>query len=439
MAAANVGVVYDERSAMRDRFHWARLLAFVTGLVNQELLLRNEYLAAENRILRAHLPSRLRLSDAERSTLAEIAKRLGRKALKDIARVAKPDTILAWYRRLVAQKFDGSRRRAYPGRPRVSPEVEALVVRFARENRGWGYDRIVGALANLGHQVSDQTVGNILRRHNIAPAPERSRTTTWKEFIRSHMDVLAGADFFTVEVLTWRGLVTYYVLFFIEVGSRRVSLGGITRHPDSCWMEQVARNATMEDTGYLNGCRYLLHDRDKKFCREFRETLAAGGVKCTPIPARSPNLNAHAERWVRSIKEECLSKLILFGETSLRRAVSDFWNTIIKRETTKAKTISCYSPHEYFGLTGYSNIMAVTEWMPRGPLRGPGFPQLSASAVLRRRAGLSSHTLRPGPSALRSNSDPAGSPPDTPGLLPPRFPAGEGRSPNSGAPRHPRD
>ena len=309
---------------MRDRFHWARLLAFVTGLVNQELLLRNEYLAAENRILKAHLPSRLRLSDAERSTLAEIAKRLGRKALKDVSRLAKPDTLLAWYRRLVAHRFDGSRHRAYPGRPRVSPEVEALVVRFARENRGWGYDRIVGALANLGHQISGQTVGNILRRHNLAPAPERSRTTTWKEFIQSHVNVLTGADFFTVEVLTWRGLVTYYVLFFIEVTNRRVSLGGITRHPDSCWMEPVARNATMQDTGYLNGCRYLLHDRDKKFCREFRETLAAGGEKCTPIPARSPNLNAHAERWVRSIKEECLSKLILFGERSLRRVVSDF-------------------------------------------------------------------------------------------------------------------
>jgi putative transposase len=309
---------------MRDRFQWARLLAFVTGLVNQELLLRNEYLAAENRVLRARVPSRLRLSDPERSTLAEIAKRLGRKALRDIAHVAKPDTILGWYRRLVAQKFDGSRQRSYPGRPRVSPEIEALVVRFARENRGWGYDRIVGALANLGHEVSHQSIGNIPAPARHCAAPKRSRTTTWKEFIKSHTDILAGADFFTVEVLTWRGLVTYYVLFFIEVGSRRVSLGGITRHPDSCWMEQVARNATMQDTGYLNGCRYLLHDRDPKFCRGFRETLAAGCVKSTPIPARSPNLNAHAERWVRSIKEECLSKLILFGENSLRRVVSDF-------------------------------------------------------------------------------------------------------------------
>ena len=172
---------------MRDRFHWARLLAFVTGLVNQELLVRNEYLIAENTILRSKLPNRLRLSNPERAVLGEIAKRLGRRALKDIARVARPDTILGWYRRLIAQKFDGSQHRGYPGRPRVSRELEALVVRFARENRSWGYDRIAGALANLGHAVSDQTVGNILRRHKIAPAPERSRTTTWAEFIRSHL------------------------------------------------------------------------------------------------------------------------------------------------------------------------------------------------------------------------------------------------------------
>ena len=187
---------------MRDRFHWARLLAFVTGLVNQELLLRNEYLTAENRILRARLSSRLRLSNAERSTLAEIAKRLGRKALKEIAQVAKPDTILGWYRQLVARKFDGSRQRGYPGRPRVSAEVEELVVRFARENRSWGYDRIVGALANLGHKVSDQTVGNILRRHDIAPAPQRSRTTTWKEFSKHIWPFLPVPTF-----LRWRCLL----------------------------------------------------------------------------------------------------------------------------------------------------------------------------------------------------------------------------------------
>ena len=187
----------------------ARLLAYVTGLVNPELLLKNEYLRAENRILKAPLQPGFRLSRPERTTLAEIGQRLGRKLLPPVASVANPDTILGWYRELVAAKFDGSRQLRLPGRPRIAAEIERLVVRLARENSGWGYDRIVGALANLGHTVSDQTVGNILRRQGIAPAPERKRTTTWSQFIRSHMAVLAGTDFFTVEVLTWRGLVTY--------------------------------------------------------------------------------------------------------------------------------------------------------------------------------------------------------------------------------------
>src|SRR5450756_2239638 len=192
---------------MADKKNWVQLLAYVTGSINQELLLRNEYLAAENHILKSQIKGRLRLSDGERATLAGIAKRLGRKALQEIACIAKPDTILAWYRKLVAQKFDGSKKRGLAGRPRVDAAIEELVVKLARENSGWGYDRIVGALANLGHVVSDQTVGNILRRHGIAPAPERSQITTWKDFLAAHMNVLAGCDFFTVELLTWRGLV----------------------------------------------------------------------------------------------------------------------------------------------------------------------------------------------------------------------------------------
>jgi hypothetical protein len=131
---------------MKAEHNWARLLAYITGLVNLELLLQNEFLVAENRILRAHLPARLRLSNPERATLAEIGKRVGRKALAQVACVAKPDTILGWYRRPVAAKFDGSRYRSYPGRPRISPEMETLIVRFARENPSWGYDRIAGAL-----------------------------------------------------------------------------------------------------------------------------------------------------------------------------------------------------------------------------------------------------------------------------------------------------
>jgi putative transposase len=302
----------------------ARLLAYVSGLVNEELLLQVEYLAAENRILRAHAPARLRLSDAERTTLAEIGKRLGRKGLAKVAQVAKPDTILGWFRKLVAQKFDGSKHRSYPGRPRIEAETESLIVRMARENSGWGYDRIAGALANLGHDVSDQTVGNVLRRHGIAPAPKRSETSGWKEFIAAHMAVLAGMDFFTVEVLTWRGLATYYVLFAIQLETRRVTLAGITRHPTHEWIEQIARNLTDTESGALSGQRYMLHDRDAKFCAGFRSILRDGGVEPLRLPPRSPNLNAFAERWVRSVKQECLSKLILFGENSLRNALNEY-------------------------------------------------------------------------------------------------------------------
>src|SRR4029450_12323796 len=303
---------------------WARMLAFVTGTVDQELLARIEYLAAENRILKAQLTGRLQLSDAERVTLGEIGHRLGRNVLAELATVARPDTILAWYRKLVARKFDGSKARRSPRRPRVKRAVEQLIVRMAKENGDWGYDRIVGALANLGYKVCDQTVGNVLQRHGLPPAPERKRTTTWSAFIRAHLALLAGTDFFTAEVLTLHGLVTYYVLFFIHLESRRVDIAGITVRPDELWMKQMARNVTMEGCGALRDCRYLLHDRDSKYTQSFRAIIASGRVEPLVLPACSPNLNAYAERWVRSVKEECLCKVILFGERSLRRALNEY-------------------------------------------------------------------------------------------------------------------
>jgi transposase InsO family protein len=240
------------------------------------------------------------------------------------ANIVRPETILGWHRRLVAKKFDGSKNRQYPGRPRIGSDIEELVLRFAKENKSWGYDRIVGALANLGHEVSDQTVGNILKRHGLPSAPQREKTTTWKEFIRSHMDVLAATDFFTAEVWTQGGLVTYYVLFFIHLATRRVHLAGVTPHPDERWMTQVARNVTMADVGFLSASQYLIHDRDTKFCPAFQRTIEAVGVKTVKLPAKSPNLNAFAERWVLSVKNECLSKLILFGEAALRRCLTSY-------------------------------------------------------------------------------------------------------------------
>ncbi len=266
---------------------WKTMLAYISGSVDDELLLRNEYLVAENRILRNQIKGRLRLSDGERRTLAEIGKRLGKRALEVVANIVKPETILGWHRRLVAKKFDGSKNRQYPGRPRVDADIEELVVRLAQENKSWGYDRIAGALANLGHEVSDQTVGNILRRHGIPPAPERKKATTWTEFIRSHMDVLAATDFFTAEVWTQGGLVTYYVLFFIHLATRRVYIAGITPHPNEQWMTQVARNVTMADVGFLSSSRYLIHDRDSKFCESFRLTIEGVGVTPVKLPGRA--------------------------------------------------------------------------------------------------------------------------------------------------------
>jgi putative transposase len=212
--------------------NWKTLLAYISGSVDQELLRRNEYLVTENRLRRQQIKGRVHLSDGDRKILAKIGKQLGKQALEEVASIVKPDTILAWHRKLIARKFDGSPQRKAPGRPKIAPELEALVMRMAQENRLWGYDRIVGALANLGYTISDQTVGNILKRHGIPSAPERKKNTTWKEFIRTHIDVLMATDFFTTEVWTWGGLVTYYVLFFIHLDSRKVHVAGMTPHPD---------------------------------------------------------------------------------------------------------------------------------------------------------------------------------------------------------------
>jgi transposase InsO family protein len=241
-----------------------------------------------------------------------------------VATIVKPDTILGWHRTLVAKKFDGSTPRQSPGRPKIDPDLEALVVRIAQENRSWGYDRIVGALANLGLTVSDQTVGNILKRHGIPPALQRKKTTTWKKFVHTHMEGLVATDFFTAEVWTLGGLVTYYILFFIHLGSRQVHVAGVTPRPNEAWMVQIARNVTMEEWGFLEPGQYLIHDRDTKFCAAFQRVIDDAGIERVVLPPRSPHLNAYAERWVRSVKDEALSRLILFGEASLRHALQEY-------------------------------------------------------------------------------------------------------------------
>ena len=203
-------------------------------------------------------------------------------------------------------------------------EIRQLIVRMATENRDWGYTRIRGALANLGHDVARGTIANVLRHHGLEPARERTKRTTWREFLAAHWDVLAAADFFTVEVWLPRGLTRFTVLVLIELATRRVEIAGITAEPDGPWVTQLTRNATDPEDGFLRGTRFLIHDRDPLFSRSVHDTLAAAGVTPVRLPARSPNLNAFAERFVRTIKESCVERLVLIGEGSLRRSVREF-------------------------------------------------------------------------------------------------------------------
>jgi len=193
---------------------------------------------------------------------------------------------------------------------------------MARENPGWGYTRIRGALENLGYSVGRNTIKRVLLENGVDPAGMRG--TTWATFLRAHWGAIAATDLFTVEVVTWRGLVRYFVIFVIDLKTRRVAISGIARSPDGVWMSQIARNLTDFEDGFLREARFLIHDRDPLFTREFRRTLKRSGVRPVKLPARSPNLNAHAERFVGSIKSECLAQIIPLGERHLRRAVREY-------------------------------------------------------------------------------------------------------------------
>ena len=198
------------------------------------------------------------------------------------------------------------------------------MVRMAEENRDWGYRRIEGALSNLGHEIARSTIAQILERHGIEPAPERSRKTTWKEFLSRHWELIVATDFFTGEVWTGRGLQRFIILFFIDLSTRKVEIAGIAQVANGLWMNQIARNLTDAEQGILTGKRYLIHDRDPLFTAEFLDMIADAGVESVKLPPRSPNLNAYAERFVRSIKESCLDRMIFFGEESLRTAIQNF-------------------------------------------------------------------------------------------------------------------
>ena len=300
------------------------LFLMIVGWVNRHQQAIIEYLQEENRILLEQLGGKpKRWTDAQRLRLARKAKLVGRRRLLALGTLVTPDTLLRWFRRLVARKWTYPRK-AGPGRPSVKPEVEKLVLKLMEDNPSWGSDRIVGALANLHIQISDSTVDNIRKRNGIPSAPERVKQTTWRQFLKAHWDGLIAADFFATEVLSWRGLVTYYTLFVIELRSRLVQVCGTTLSPDAQWMKQVARQLTDAIDGFAQGKTHLIIDRDTKYCLGFRQILESSGVQIVLCPARVPQCNAIAERFVRSVKDECLDRLIFLGEEHLRAALSSY-------------------------------------------------------------------------------------------------------------------
>jgi len=302
---------------------WQLYLVILAGWIHRQQQEVIEYLRTENQVLKEKLgKKRILLNDDQRRRLAVKGKILGRKRLEEIGTLFTPDTILRSHRLLVAKKWDYSDKRQSVGRPRIRQVIVDLILRFAKEDPSWGYDRIQGALANVGYHISDTTVGNVLKQHGIEPSDNRKRQTTWKTFIKSHWDVLAAVDFTTIEVWTKSGLVTYYLLFVMELATRRVHMAACTPTLGDDFMKQIARNPTDPFDGFLKDKKYVLLDRDSNFSSAFRTVLKDAGVEPVRLPARSPDLNAHLDRFHLSIKSECLSRMIFFGENMLRNAIS---------------------------------------------------------------------------------------------------------------------
>ena len=305
---------------------WELLFAILSGWLHRRQQQIIEFQNTEiMSLMQSQGKKRILLTDDQRRLLAVKGKSLGHKTLRELTTIVTPDTILRWHRQLVAQKWDYSdRREKQPGRPRIRQIIVDLILRFAKENTTWGYDRIQGALANVGYCISDTTVKNVLKAHGIEPAPERQHTGSWATFLKAHWDGLAAIDFTTIEVWTRSGLVTYYLLFVMELKTRRVHFAGYTPNPDETWMKQVSRNLTDIEDGFLTGKHHVLMDRDTKFCAAFRAILKGAGAKPLLLPLRSPNLNAYIERFMRSLKSESLSRMIFFGEKALRRSVTTY-------------------------------------------------------------------------------------------------------------------
>lgn len=301
----------------------------VVGLVTRDQEHVITYLQAENKVLREQLDvalngKRIQCTERQRRRLAEFGRKLGWRRRARYCRIVTPRTIYKWHARLIANKYDSSEQRkgGQVGRPPLAAETRKLVIRLALENRTWGYRRISDVAKSLGHEVCKTTVADILEAAGIDPAPERGEGMSWSEFLRIHWDAIASCDFFNVEVLTLRGYVRFQVYFVMRIATREVQIAGISPNINGAWMLQMARNLTDVGDGFLVGAKYLIHDRDPLFTTAFGNLLAGSGVKCKKLPAKSPNLNAHAERFVRTARET-LSQHILFGDRHLRYVLSE--------------------------------------------------------------------------------------------------------------------
>ena len=302
----------------------ALLSGSIAAWLERHAAARIEYLKAENRALRIRLRGRrIVFSGAERRTLGTLAKKLGRKALRELDPIVTPATLLRWHRELVAKQWTFPVQRR-PGRPRTAAEIEQLVVRMAAENPRWGYTRILGALSNLSINIGRGTIQRILKDHLIEPAPLRRKRISWSTFLKAHWRALVASDFFTVEVWSLKGLLTFYVLFVIDLSTRRICICGITTHPDEAWMLQMSRNLLDPQAGFLRDKKHLIVDRDTKYSAAFRIAFEQEGVGVIRLPPRPPNMDAYAERLVRSIKDECVSKLIPIWSRMLRKSLHEY-------------------------------------------------------------------------------------------------------------------
>src|ERR1039457_3713613 len=304
------------------------IIAMIACAINERMQRKLDYTQEEVRVLKEVVAAitgsgRMAFTADQRRRLAVAGKALSPEERRKYCQIVKPATILAWFRPLGAWKYDSSRCKI--GRPRKRRDIRKLVVEMAQANPGWGYTKIRDALrTGLKIEIGRTAVADILAEAGIEPAPEREKKRTWKQFLKMHWDTLYACDFFSVEALGPFGTVRYMVFFVIEVKSRAVEIAGIAIDPGEEWMKQVARNLVDVEDGFLRGAKYLIHDRDPLFTEAFLGILGARGVQSVKTPAQSPNCNPHAERFVKTIKYECLNQFIVFGERHLRRLIKEF-------------------------------------------------------------------------------------------------------------------